>query len=90
MEPQYNKDMVPGEIQMVQTLIPGPPDPPEIYVKHVGLEEFVIEWGEPRLYGVRVDGYQVILNGKKVGTIMLCFLQSQCSYHTKCDITNYS
>ena len=62
--------MVPGVIQKVQCMIPGPPDPPQIFVKHVGLEEFIIEWGEPRLFGVKIEGYQVMLNGKKVGGML--------------------
>ena len=41
-------------------MIPGPPEPPEIFLKSQSPEEFVIEWGEPRLYGgIRVRGYQV-------------------------------
>lgn len=51
-------------------LIPGPPDPPEIWLKNVDTNEFIIEWGEPRLYGVKIGGYQVYLNQKKVGNIL--------------------
>lgn len=41
-------------------MIPGPPDAPEIFIKSVSPEEFVIEWGEPRIFaGVKVRGYQV-------------------------------
>ncbi len=42
-------------------LVPGPPDAPDIWTRFVGKDEFVIEWGEPRLWGVKVEGYQVNL-----------------------------
>lgn len=41
-------------------MVPGPPDPPEIFLRSQSDEELVIEWGEPRCYGgVKVKGYQV-------------------------------
>ena len=60
VEPSYFTETLPQRPQSIQLVIPGPPDPPEIFLKSVSPEEFVIEWGEPRLYGgVRVRGYQV-------------------------------
>lgn len=68
VEPTYFTETLPQRPQSIQLVIPGPPDPPEIFVKSVSPEEFVIEWGEPRLYGgVKVRGYQVYLNDKKAG-----------------------
>ncbi|XP_071807417.1 uncharacterized protein [Asterias amurensis] len=52
----------------IQCVIPGPPDPPNLCCTSVMQEEFILEWGEPRLYGgVTVRGYQVYMNDKKVG-----------------------
>ena len=60
VEPSYFTETLPQRPQSIQLVIPGPPDQPEIFLKSVSPEEFVIEWGEPRLYGgVRVRGYQV-------------------------------
>ncbi|XP_048739977.2 uncharacterized protein LOC125654190 isoform X5 [Ostrea edulis] len=68
VEPDYFTDALHQVNQRIQLVIPGPPDPPEIFLKSVSPEEFVIEWGEPRLFGgVKVRGYQVYLNDKKVG-----------------------
>ena len=46
-------------VQKVQVLVPGGPDPPEIWMRSVREKDFVIEWGEPRCYGVKIGGYQV-------------------------------
>ena len=59
MEGDYNADIVKPFVQKVQVLIPGPPDAPEIWTKSVDDNEFVIEWGQPRCYGVKIRGYQV-------------------------------
>ena len=49
---------------------------PEIFLKSVSPEEFVIEWGEPRLYGgVRVRGYQV---GIDLTTFIYCNTLNIC------------
>nr|XP_034305803.1 uncharacterized protein LOC105321045 isoform X1 [Crassostrea gigas] len=68
VEPDYFTDALHQVNQRIQLVIPGPPDAPEIFLKSASPEEFVIEWGEPRLFGgVKVRGYQVYLNDKKVG-----------------------
>ena len=60
VEPAYFTETLPQQPQNIQIMIPGPPDPPEIFLKSSSPEEFVIEWGEPRLFGgVKVRGYQV-------------------------------
>ena len=61
MDADYKKDVSKPFVQKVQVLIPGPPDPPEIWTKSVDDNEFVIEWGQPRCYGVKISGYQVHL-----------------------------
>ncbi|KAK7102883.1 hypothetical protein V1264_021041 [Littorina saxatilis] len=68
VEPCYYTDVLPQQPQDVHIMIPGPPDAPEIFLRSKDKDEFVIEWGEPRCYGgVKVKGYQVFMNDKKVG-----------------------
>ncbi|CAL1538548.1 unnamed protein product [Lymnaea stagnalis] len=68
VEPSYYTDVLPQHSQEVQVMIPGPPDPPQIFLKSVDIDEFCIEWGEPKLYGgVKIKGYQVYLNDTKAG-----------------------
>jgi len=68
-------------VQKVQAMVPGPPDPPQIWTRRSrrhhgeggvdgGEGEAVIEWIEPRLNGVKVAGYQVYINGKKTGNVL--------------------
>ena len=61
LEPQYENDVIGPEPQKGQVLIPGSPDPAEIWMRSAARDEFIIEWGEPSLWGVRVQGYQVRL-----------------------------
>ena len=71
MEPEYTKEVVHADPEKVQCQVPGSPDSPEIWTRGISVTDFVIEWGEPRLYGgVKIKGYQVYLNGKKVGNML--------------------
>lgn len=57
--------------QRLQVVIPGTVDAPEIFLHSIHDRDFTIEWGEPRCYGgVKVRGYQLYLNDKKVGRIL--------------------
>ncbi len=48
------------EAPSVRVVIPGPPNPPKLCCTSVKPDEFILEWGEPRLYGgAGVRGYQV-------------------------------
>ena len=60
VECQYNSDRLAPKPQKVQVLVPGPPKAPQIWTRAVERDEFVIEWGEPRLWGTKLDGYQVM------------------------------
>ncbi|XP_071487386.1 uncharacterized protein [Diadema antillarum] len=52
----------------IQCEVPGPPDPPTLCCVSMTTTEFILEWAEPRTYGgVGVRGYQVYMNGKKIG-----------------------
>ena len=60
VEPAYYTDVLAQNVQEVMIMVPGPPDSPEIFLRSVDIDEFCIEWGEPRLFGgVKVKGYQV-------------------------------
>lgn len=69
VEPEiYGREIQPPPTQRMQIVIPGKVDHPEIYLRSVNEKEFIIEWGEPRCYGaVKVKGYQLFLNDRKVG-----------------------
>ena len=72
VEPAYFTETLPQQPQNIQIMIPGPPDPPEIFLKSSSPEEFVIEWGEPRLFGgVKVRGYQVHIEKKQTFILIL-------------------
>lgn len=58
VEPQYDDGVMVPYVEHVQCLIPGGPDNPAIWLRAIESNEFVIEWGEPRLYGVKCAGYQ--------------------------------
>jgi len=82
--PKYDRPPPAGSrpTQKVQVLVPGPPDPPQIWTRRSrhrhsdsstvegGDDEALIEWTEPRLNGSKVAGYQVYVNGKKTGSIL--------------------
>ncbi|XP_055882729.1 uncharacterized protein LOC106055997 isoform X2 [Biomphalaria glabrata] len=69
VEPSYYSDVLSQQCQEIQLMVPGPPDAPQIFLRSLDLDEFSIEWGEPSLYGgVKVKGYQVLLNDIKAGS----------------------
>lgn len=81
--PKFDKPTSVGSrsVQKVQAMVPGPPDPPQIWTRRSrhgdgdggledGEDEAVIEWSEPRLNGVKVAGYQVYVNDKKTGNVL--------------------
>ncbi|CAH1782616.1 unnamed protein product [Owenia fusiformis] len=71
IEPVYDNDNIRQQPQHVHIQVPGAPDAPNIFARSIDQEEFVIEWGEPRTYGnVKIKGYQVYMNDKKVGNML--------------------
>ena len=50
--------------QKVQVLLPGRPDAPILFTRAINSDEFVVEWAEPKLYAVKVKGYQVGISSK--------------------------
>lgn len=61
LSPQLASGKTVSDLQHIEVLIPGPPDPPMIWQRSVTPSEFVIEWVEPKLYACKLIGYQVIL-----------------------------
>ena len=65
------EDQVYQDVNTPATLrvsIPGPPDPPKLCCTAMKADEFILEWGEPLLYGgAVVRGYKVYMNDKKIG-----------------------
>ncbi|XP_014669533.1 PREDICTED: uncharacterized protein LOC106810623 [Priapulus caudatus] len=51
----------------VQVVIPGAPGAPEIWLRRLEDDQFTVEWGEPRLYGVAIANYQLYINDRKAG-----------------------
>ncbi|XP_033114658.1 uncharacterized protein LOC117115100 [Anneissia japonica] len=52
----------------IQWIIPGSPDPPVIGCSSITPDEFILEWGAPRLFGsVGIRGYKVYMNDKPIG-----------------------
>lgn len=65
--PIFNKTSVNVSPKMVQCLVPGRSDPPDIFCRDVRSDQFTIEWGEPKLWTIKIRGYQLYLNGVKAG-----------------------
>ena len=50
------------ETPSIRVVVPGPPNPPKLCCTAIRPEEFILEWGEPRLYGgAGIRGYQVMV-----------------------------
>lgn len=47
------------KLPSIQVVIPGPPDAPEIWLRKIEDNQFTVEWGEPRVYGISIAKYQV-------------------------------
>ncbi|CAF0740560.1 unnamed protein product, partial [Didymodactylos carnosus] len=50
--------------------IPGAPDSPKLWLVKTTDNNFIIEWSEPKSYGIPVIGFQLFIEGKKVGDII--------------------
>jgi hypothetical protein len=47
--------------------IPGEPDAPKLWLVKTSNSSFVVEWSEPKSYGIPVIGFQLYIEGKKAG-----------------------
>ncbi|CAF4544485.1 unnamed protein product, partial [Rotaria sp. Silwood1] len=50
--------------------IPGEPDAPNLWLVKTSDTNFVVEWSEPKSYGIPIIGYQLFIEGKKKGDII--------------------
>ena len=47
--------------------IPGEPDAPKLWLVKTSNTSFVVEWSEPKSYGIPVIGFQLYIAGEKAG-----------------------
>jgi hypothetical protein len=50
--------------------IPGEPDAPKLWLVKTSDSSFIIEWSEPKSYGIPVIGFQLYIEGKKTGEMV--------------------
>lgn len=50
--------------------IPGEPDAPKLWLVKTSETSFVVEWSEPKSYGIPVIGFQLFIEGKKAGEMI--------------------
>jgi hypothetical protein len=50
--------------------IPGEPDAPKLWLVKTSDSSFVVEWSEPKSYGIPVIGFELYIEGKKRGDII--------------------
>ena len=50
--------------------IPGEPDAPKLWLVKTSDSSFVVEWSEPKSYGIPVIGFQLYIAGEKAGDIV--------------------
>jgi hypothetical protein len=50
--------------------IPGEPDAPKLWLVKTSDSSFVVEWSEPKSYGIPVIGFQLYIEGKKAGDMV--------------------
>ncbi|CAM4854988.1 unnamed protein product [Rotaria socialis] len=50
--------------------IPGEPDAPNLWLVKTSDTSFIVEWSEPKLYGIPVIGFQLYIEGKKKDDII--------------------
>lgn len=62
-----------GTREKYQTLTiptPGAPDAPRLWLVKTSDTSFIVEWSEPKTYGIPIIGYQLYIEGKKYGDII--------------------
>ena len=50
--------------------MPGEPDGPKLWLVKTADASFVVEWSEPKSYGIPVIGFQLYIEGKKAGEMI--------------------
>jgi hypothetical protein len=50
--------------------IPGEPDAPKLWLVKTSDSSFVVEWSEPKSYGIPVIGFQLYIEGQKAGDMV--------------------
>jgi len=50
--------------------IPGEPDAPKLWLVKTSDSSFIVEWSEPKSYGIPVIGFQLYIEGEKAGDMV--------------------
>jgi hypothetical protein len=50
--------------------IPGEPDAPKLWLVKTSDSSFIVEWSEPKSYGIPVIGFQLYIAGEKAGDMV--------------------
>lgn len=50
--------------------IPGEPDAPKLWLVRTADTSFVVEWSEPKSYGIPVIGFQLYIEGRQAGEMI--------------------
>lgn len=50
--------------------IPGEPDAPKLWLVKKSDRSFVVEWSEPKSYGIPLIGFQLFIEGRKAGEMI--------------------
>ena len=54
------------QYQPLQMPIPGEPDAPKVWLVKNSDSSFVVEWSEPKSYGIALIGFEIYLQGEKI------------------------
>ncbi|CAF1293197.1 unnamed protein product [Rotaria sordida] len=89
-------DGIKYQYEQLKMPIPGEPDAPKLWLVKTSDSSFVIEWSEPKSYGIPVIGFQLYIEGKQASdTIAVNLHRAEIPSHINrtyqisvCAITN--
>ncbi|CAF1524841.1 unnamed protein product [Rotaria sp. Silwood1] len=60
-------DGIKHQYEPLKMPIPGEPDAPKLWLVKTSDSSFIVEWSEPKSYGIPVIGFQLYIEGKQAG-----------------------
>ncbi|CAF3616975.1 unnamed protein product [Adineta steineri] len=63
-------DDIKYQYEQLKMPIPGEPDAPKLWLLKTSDSNFVVEWSEPKSYGIPIIGFQLYIEGKKAGDMV--------------------
>ncbi|CAF4731160.1 unnamed protein product, partial [Rotaria socialis] len=63
-------DGIRHQYQQLKMPIPGEPDSPKLWLVKTSDTSFVVEWSEPKSYGIPVIGFQLYIEGKQASDMI--------------------